>query len=300
MHRSGFVAIVGRPNVGKSTLLNRVLGEKVAIVSPKPQTTRNRILGVLTRPDAQIALLDTPGVHQARGALNRYLLETALAALQEVDAVLVMVEPEPPGGAAERLIVERVRAGGKPAVLAVNKIDTVKDKRVLLPVLEAWRQAHAWAEFFPVSAAQGDGVEDLVEALARLLPEAPAMYPPDVMTDQAERQIAAEYVREQVLRRTRQEVPYSVAVVVESFDESRREGEGGGLVRIEATIYVERDSQKGILIGKRGSMLKEIGTGARREIERLLGCKVFLGLHVKVEPDWTGAEDKLRKFAYGA
>ncbi len=302
--RAGFVAIVGRPNVGKSTLLNRVLGEKVAIVTPRPQTTRTRILGIHNAPGAQIAFFDTPGLHRARGALNRRMVEVALATLREVDAVLLLVEAGTgPGGAVEvgeatRWIVEEVARSGKPAVLGINKMDRAP-RTSLLPVIAAYKDLHAWAEVIPFSALTGENVDDLLASLARHLPGAEAPpFPPDQLTDQAERTLAAEYVREQVMLQTRQEVPYAVAVDVEEFDESERR-DGGGLVRISAIAYVERDSQKAILIGKGGSMLKRIGTRAREGLERLLGCKVFLRLTVKVEERWSDRVEALRKLGLG-
>jgi GTP-binding protein Era len=290
--RAGFVAIVGRPNVGKSTLLNRILGAHVAIVSPRPQTTRTRILGVWSGPGAQLALFDTPGLHRAKGALNRRMVEVALRTLAEVDAVLFLVEAGtgPQGrvevGEATRWAIAEVAKSGKPAILGVSKMDRAP-RPTLLPVIDAYRALHRWAEIVPFSGLTGENVDTLLEQLARQVPESEApLFPADVLTDQAERQIAAEYVREQVMLQTRQEIPYAAAVEVESFDESDRR-EGGGLVRIAAVIWVERESQKAILIGKRGAMLKQIGTRARENLERLLGCKVFLALHVKVEERWS-------------
>ena len=298
--RAGFVAIVGRPNVGKSTLLNRVLGEHVAIVTPRPQTTRTRILGVWNGAGAQLALFDTPGLHRAKGVLNRRMVEVALSTLKEVDAVLVLVEAGtgPDGrvevGEATRWAVGEVARSRKPAVLGVNKMDRAP-RETLLPVIDAYRGLHDWADVVPFSGLTGENVDVLLEALARQVPETEApLFPPDVMTDQAERQIAAEYVREQVMLQTRQEIPYAAAVEVEEFDESARR-EGGGLVRVAAVIWVERESQKAIVIGKQGAMLKKIGTKARERLERLLGCKVFLGLTVKVEERWSERAASLRK-----
>ena len=298
--RAGFVALVGRPNVGKSTLLNRLLGEHIAIVSPRPQTTRTRILGVVNGEDHQLALFDTPGLHAAKGALNKHMVEVALATLQEVDVVLLLIEAGTgPGGRVEigegtRAVIEQVARSRKPAVLGINKIDRAP-KESILPVIAAYRDLHAWVEVVPFSAATGENVERLQAVLAGVVPEAEApLFPPDVLTDQAEKQLAAEYVREQLMLRTRQELPYSVAVEVESFDESGRR-EDGGLVRIAALIRVERDSQKAIVIGKRGAMLKEIGTQARLKLERLLGCKVFLGLTVKVDEKWTERDAAVRR-----
>ncbi len=299
--RAGTVAIVGRPNVGKSTLLNRVLGEKIAIVSPRPQTTRTRILGVWNGPGAQIALFDTPGLHRAEGALNRRMVEVALATLSEVDAVLLLVEAGTgPGGRVEvgeatRWIVEQVAGSGRPAVLGINKMDRAP-RETLLPVIAAYKDLHAWAEIVPFSALTGENVDRLLAAVAPHLPEAGApLFPPDVLTDQAERVLAAEYVREQVMLQTRQEIPYAAAVEIEEFDESEREKGRHGLVRIQALVLVEREGQKAIVIGKGGASLKRIGTAARQGLERLLGCKVFLGIRVKVDERWSERPEALRR-----
>ncbi len=306
--RAGFVAIVGRPNVGKSTLLNRVLGEKIAIVSPRPQTTRTRILGVWNRLDAagaveaQLAFFDTPGLHRAKGALNRRMVEVALGTLREVDVVLLLVEAGTgPGGQvvvgdATRWAIDEVVRSGKPAILGVSKVDRAP-RESLLPLIAAYKDLHAWTEIVPFSSVTGENVDDLLETLLRHVPEADRpLFPPDVFTDQAERVIAAEYVREQVMLRLREEVPYSASVEVEEFDESERERGRQGLVRISAVIHVERDSQKGIVIGKRGAMLRDIGTAAREGLERLLGCKVFLALTVRVDERWTERADRLTRF----
>jgi len=299
-YRAGFVALVGRPNVGKSTLLNRLLGEHVAIVTPRPQTTRTRILGVVNGADHQLCLFDTPGVHQAKGALNRRMVEVALATLQEVDVVLLLIEAGTgPGGRIEvgegtRAVIQEVAHSKKPAILGINKVDRAP-RESILPVIAAYQDLHAWTEVVPFSALTGENVDELLKVLAASVPEAEApLFPADVMTDQAEKQLAAEYVREQLMLRTKQEIPYAVAVEVESFDESDRR-EDGGLVRISALIRVERDSQKAIVIGKKGAMLKEIGTAARVKLERLLGCKVFLSLTVKVDERWTEHEASVRR-----
>jgi GTP-binding protein Era len=302
--RSGFVAIVGRPNVGKSTLLNRLLGAHVAIVTARPQTTRTRILGVLNGPGYQLALFDTPGIHRAEGPLNKRMVQTALDALAEVDVVLVLVEAGTgPGlqvevGETAGWIADRVRRSGKPAVLGVNKVDRAPRENVL-PVIDAYRHLLDWKAVVPFSGLTGEGVDSLVDVLVREVPAAEApLFPPDVMTDQAERVIAAEYVREQVMELTRQEIPYAVAVEVEEFDESERRDDGG-LVRIGALIWVERESQKAIVIGKGGALLKRIGTRARQKLERLLGARVFLRLTVKVEERWSERREALRRLGIG-
>ena len=305
---SGFAALLGRPNVGKSTLLNRLVGEKIAIVSPKPQTTRTRITGVVTRPEGQIAFVDTPGIHEAKGALNRAMVEAALATLQDVDVVLLLVEPAlgPDGKTPEvtpgvRAILERLAKVKKPVLLVVNKVDTVP-KPLLLPFVSALTELRPFDEVLFVSALTGDGLDRLLSTTLARLPEGPPLFDPDTFTDQQELGLAAELIREQVLRHTRQEVPHSAAVVIDAFDESERaplpgSKPGGlqGLVRIHATLFVERESQKAIVIGRRGAMLKAIGTDARKALERLLGTHVYLDLRVKVEPRWTESERGLRK-----
>lgn len=305
---SGFAALIGRPNVGKSTLLNRLTGEKLAIVSAKPQTTRNRILGVVTRPEGQVAFIDTPGIHDAKGPLNRYMLETAFSAVDETDVSLFLIEPVntvvtevSPGN---RMVMERLQRARKPTFLVINKIDAV-EKPLLLPLIDTYRKAFTFAEVMPVSARTGEGVDALFEAVLGALPEGEPMFDPEMLTDQQERQLVAEYVREQVLQHTRQEIPYSTAVLVDVFDETDREPVGppgreglAGLIRIAATIYVERESQKAIIIGRQGQMLKTIGMEARKAVERLLGTHVYLSLRVKVEPRWSERPEGLRKLGY--
>jgi GTPase len=296
--KAGFAAIVGRPNVGKSTLLNRLLGHKLAIVSPKPQTTRSRILGVVTRPDAQVALLDTPGLHTARGGLNARMVQQALHTLSDADLALFLIEAgspriDPP----MRKALEQVTAARKPTLLVINKIDAVP-RHQLLPLIDRWQREHDWTEVYPLSALTGENVDGLLDAVVSHLPEGPALFPAEMWTDVPERDLCGELIREQILRQTGQEVPYSTAVLVEEFDESEREVGPRGLVRITATVLVERDSQKAIVIGKGGAKLKEIGTKARGQIEKLLGCKLFLQLHVRVEKDWTRTSRGLRRAGY--
>jgi GTP-binding protein Era len=296
--KSGFVAIVGRPNVGKSTLLNRLLGQKLAIVSHKPQTTRGRILGVVTRPDAQIALLDTPGLHTAKGGLNARMVEAALHTMADADVVLFLIEAGTPAiDAATRKALAQIVAAKKPTLLVINKIDMLP-RRALLPLIDRWKDLHAWTEVYPLSALKGENVDGLLDVVARHLPEAEAMFPAEQWTDRSERDLCSELIREQILKQTEKEVPYSAAVLIEEFDETERAVGPRGLVRVMATVLVERDSQKAILIGKGGSRLKEIGTRARGEMERLLRAKVFLQLHVRVEPGWTQSEKGLGRAGY--
>ena len=297
-HRAGFVAIVGRPNVGKSTLLNRLVGQKLAIVSPKPQTTRRRILGVITREDAQVALLDTPGLHAAKGGLNARMVRLALQTLADADLALFLIEAGPLAiDPASRKALDQVKQAHKPTLLVINKIDAVP-RTQLLPLIDRWKELHPWTEVYPLSALKGENVEGFVDALVAHLPESPPMFPPEQWTDVEERDLCSELIREQLLRHTGQEVPYSTAVLIEQFDESERERDPRGLVRIAASVLVERNSQKAIVIGKGGARLKEIGSGARREMERLLGTKVFLQLHVRVEPGWTRTAKGLRRAGY--
>jgi GTP-binding protein Era len=296
--KAGFAALVGRPNVGKSTLLNQLLGQKLAIVSPKPQTTRGRILGVVTRPEVQVALLDTPGLHTAKGGLNARMVKSALQTLADADVAVFLIEAGTPAvDSATHKALEQVKAAHKPTLLVVNKIDQIQ-KMMLLPLIERWKTLHDWSEIYPLSALKGENVPGLIDAIARHLPEGEAMFPADQWTDASEREIVSELIREQLLRQLDQEVPYSAAVLIENFDEAERSVGPKGLVRVQATIILERDSQKAIVIGKGGSRLKEIGTKARIEMERLLGAKVFLELHVRVEPGWTATAKGMRRAGY--
>jgi GTP-binding protein Era len=290
--RAGFVTVLGRPNVGKSTLVNRLVGQKVAIVSDKPQTTRNRILAVVNRPEAQVVLFDTPGIHKPMHAMNRRMVETAVQSIGQGDVVLWMVDVGERYGAGDRYVRDLLKKSGLPVILGINKIDTVA-KPDILPVIDAWRGQLDFAEVVPLSAKTGDNVDRLETLLVERLPEGPALYPEDFLTDQPERFFVAEMVRERILHHTREEIPYSSGVVIESFKEEE------GLMRIQAVIFVERDGQKGILIGKGGAMLKTIGTEARQQIEAFLGAKVFLGLFVKVRESWRENEGILSEMGLG-
>ena len=290
--RSGFVAVVGRPNVGKSTLVNRLVGEKVAIVSDKPQTTRNRILAVLNRPDGQIVLFDTPGIHKPMHRMNERMVETAVGSLGQVDLALWLVDVTEEYGPGDRYVKDVLGRAGKPVLLGLNKIDLVPKPR-LLPLIDQYRQLLDFAEIVPISALKGDNVERLAERLVAHLPEGERLYPEDFLTDQPERFFVAEMIREQILRHTREEIPYSTAVLIDSFKE------GTPVVRIEASILVERQSQKGIVIGRGGGMLKSIGTAARREIEAFLGTKIYLGLFVKVREGWREDPGMLDEMGLG-
>ncbi|HEY8552895.1 MAG TPA: GTPase Era [Thermaerobacter sp.] len=291
--RSGFVALIGRPNVGKSTLLNQLIGRKIAIMSDKPQTTRTRILGVLNRPGAQLIFVDTPGIHKPQHLLGEHMVRIARRTLQEVEVICWLVEaPDREPGPGDRYIAEQLAAVATPKILVVNKIDQVAPGDVPA-IAERFRQLGAFAAVHCISALQGVGVPELVEAIERLLPEGPRFFPEDMITDQPEAQIMAELIREQILHLTREEVPHAVAVQIE-----RVERRPNGVVYVPATIYVEREGQKRILIGERGRMLKEIGRLARMEIEALLGSKIYLDLWVKVKPDWRNKQGALSNFGF--
>jgi GTP-binding protein Era len=289
--RSGYVSLIGRPNVGKSTLLNAILGEKIAIVTPKPQTTRNRITGIKTLPHSQIIFIDTPGIHKPRQRLGEEMNRLAYESLEEVDIVLFMVEPEAPGSG-DLFVLERIRQIDKPVFLLINKVDTVK-KPELLPVIDAYRELYPFREIVPLSALKTIGIDLLIETLEKYLPEGPKLYPDDIVTDQAQRFMASEIIREKIIESTKEEVPYSAAVEVEEWTERE-----DGVVFIRANIYIEREGQKGIIIGNKGSRLKSIGTKARHDIEGLLGTRVFLELWVKIKKDWRSDERTLKELGY--
>ena len=298
--KSGFVTLIGRPNVGKSTLMNNLIGQKIAITSSKPQTTRNRIQTVYTDETGQIIFLDTPGIHKAQNKLGEYMDSVAERTLSEVDVVLWLVEPTTFIGKGEQHIAELLSATKTPVILVVNKIDTV-DKGELLPVIDKYKDMVNFKACVPVSAATGENKEDLLETVFDLLPEGPMYYDEDVVTDQAERQITAELIREQALRRLKDEVPHGVAVVIDSMKEEKDTSvrhSHKNIMNIEATIFCERDSHKGIIIGKKGAMLKEIGTNARHQISDLLGMKVNLNLWVKVKKDWRNSDSLMKNFGY--
>ena len=278
--KSGFVSLVGRPNAGKSTLLNALVGQKVAIVADKPQTTRTSIQGVLTLPEAQIVFIDTPGIHKADSQLNKRLMDTVRASLEERDLLLFLADATRAFSVEDRRALDLATKTGTPVVLVLTKVDLLPDKSKLLPLIEQYKELHAFADYLPVSAVKRTGLEELRQAILQHLPEGPAYFPEDHVTDQPERFLAAELVREKVLQVTRQEVPHSVAVAVDRWEETP------ALTRIYATIRVERPGQKAIVIGKKGAVLVKIGTLARHEMEKLFGVKIYLDLHVRVQPGW--------------
>ncbi|MBG9988038.1 GTPase Era [Aerococcaceae bacterium DSM 111176] len=290
--KSGFVTLIGRPNVGKSTLLNRFVGQKIAIMSDKAQTTRNRIQAVYTDNDAQVVFIDTPGIHKPKHALGDFMLKTAFSSLQGVDIVLVVVNAGEKIGPGDRLVIERIQNVDTPVFLLINKIDLVTPDE-LLPIIESYTKEYDFDEVFPISATEGNNVPELMESIKKYLPEGPQYYPANQVSDHPEYFVVSEFVREKILHLTREEVPHSVAVHVESM--KRNEDDK---IEVSAVIYVERDSQKGIIIGKQGSMIKKIGTMARRDIELLLGDKVYLELFVKVQKDWRDKKQSLVDLGY--
>jgi GTPase len=296
--KSGFIGIIGRPNVGKSTLLNSIVGERIAIATHKPQTTRNRIMGIRNLPEGQLIFLDTPGIHQAETLLNRYMVDTALDAFGNSDLLLLLVEADAGCQPGDQFIIDRIKeAAGKvkiPIILVINKIDLVA-KPQLLPLIDRFQGLFPFTAIIPISARTGDGIADLLKEIWSHLPEGPEYFPEDMMTDRSERFIAAELIREQIILLVRQEVPYSLAVVVEAFQEEEK----SNLLRLQAVINVAKDSHKGILIGRQGAMLKQIGTAARLSLEKFFATRVYLELFVKVRPGWTKDLKIMKEFGYG-
>lgn len=290
--KSGFVSIIGRPNVGKSTFLNRIIGQKIAIMSDKPQTTRNKIQGVYTENDAQVVFIDTPGIHKPKHKLGDFMVKMAQTTLKEVDIVLFMVNAEEGFGRGEEFIIEKLQETKQPVFLVINKIDQIHPDE-LLGLIDKYRHLYDFAEIVPISALEGNNIDSLIGAIKKYLPEGPQYYPENQVTDHPERFIIAELIREKVLHLTREEVPHSVAVVIDAIQ--KREN---GAVYVNATVVVERPSQKGIVIGKQGKMLKEVGKRARFDIEALLGSRVFLEVWVKVQKDWRNKMSQLRDLGF--
>lgn len=292
-YKSGFVTIIGRPNVGKSTLLNKVIGQKIAIMSDKPQTTRNKIQAVYTRDDAQVIFIDTPGIHKPKHKLGDFMTKIAQQTLNEVDLILFVINADEGYGRGDQFIIDRLENVTSPIFLVVNKIDLVHPDK-LLPLIDEYRKKMNVAEVIPISALRGNNVNTLMDQILAYMEEGPQYYPEDQVTDHPERFITAELIREKALHLTREEVPHSIAVVIEQM----KERDGGRAVYVQAAVIVERDSQKGIVIGKGGKMLKEIGQRARKDIETLLGTKVFLELFVKVQTDWRNKQKQLRELGF--
>ena len=292
-YKSGFVAVVGRPNVGKSTLINKLIGEKISIISDKPQTTRNKIMCVLTKEDFQIVFLDTPGIHKPKHKLGEYMVKAADSALKEVNAVVFVVDATEEKGGGDEYVMQKIAQSGTPVILVVNKIDKITDKKKLLPIIKSYTDEMDFAAVIPISALNDVEFAPLISELVKHLPQGPQYFPDDMVTDQPERLVAAELIREKVMLLTREEVPHSVAVEVEQMKLRKNQD-----VYISAIIYIERESQKKIIIGAKGSLLKEIGQKARLDIESLLGNKVFLDLWVKVKPDWRNKGSILKEFGY--
>lgn len=291
--KSGMISIVGRPNVGKSTLTNALVGEKIAIVTNKPQTTRNRICAVVNRNDCQFVFMDTPGLHKARTKLGDYMVKVVKDSVADVDAVCLIVEPIPHVGGPEEELIGRIKSLGVPSVLIINKIDTV-EKEGLLAVMQTYAAAHEFNAILPISAKNGEGVEEVLDVLAQFLPEGPQLFPEDMVTDQPERQVCAEIIREKLLLCLDKEIPHGTAVELIRFAERERDG----VIEIDATIYCEKDSHKGIIIGKGGAMLKKISTLARQDIERFMGAKVYLQTWVKVKENWRDNLNLIHNFGY--
>ena len=290
---SGMITLCGRPNVGKSTLLNAFVGEKIAIVSNKPQTTRNRISGIVTRGENQFVFLDTPGLHKARNRLGEYMVGVVRASVADVDAVLLVVEPVPSVGEPERELIDRIKALKLPAVLVINKVDELENKEKLLEVIAAYSAAHEFQAIVPISAKEKDGVEELLALLEKFLPEGPQLFPEDMTTDQPERQVMAEILREKLLYCLEKEIPHGTAVEITRFTERDSE-----IIDVEATIFCEKASHKGIIIGKGGAMLKKVSTLARKDMERFMGTKVFLQTWVKVKENWRDSLAGVHNMGY--
>ena len=290
--KSGFVSIIGRPNSGKSTLLNFLVGEKVSIVTDKPQTTRHVVRGIVTRPDGQIVFLDTPGIHKPIHRMNERMMRAVRAAMADVDLILLIIDSSAAFGRGDEFTLELVKPVTRKKILLLNKIDLI-EKKNLLPLIDRYAKAGNFEEIIPISALSGENIENLVAQILKRLPEGPMFYPADQISDQQERAIASEMIREKLIVRTEEEMPYSTAVVIDRFDEDEK------LHRIYASIFVERDSQKAIIIGKAGQKLKQIGTDARKELETFFGRKIFLELHVKVRKHWRDDEEMLRSLGLG-
>ena len=293
IRKSGIITLVGRPNVGKSTLLNALVGEKIAIVTSKPQTTRNRICGIVNRDGCQYVFTDTPGLHRARNRLGEYMDGVVRASINDVDAAVLVVEPIPSPGPPELQLIQRIKALKVPCVLVINKTDTVARKNDLLEVIAAYQKAHDFDAILPISARRGEGVEELMELLKGYLAEGPQLFPEDMTTDQPERQMMAEILREKMLRLLQKEIPHGTAVEISRFSERE-----SGIIDVEATIYCERSGHKGIIIGKQGGMLKKISSSARRDMERFMGTKVFLTTWVKVKENWRDNLAAIQNFGY--
>ena len=291
MFKSGFIGIIGRPNAGKSTLFNAIIGDKISIITNKPQTTRNKITGIKNYPDAQMIFLDTPGMHRPKTPLNKAMVQTTRDAIGSVDVLFMLVEANTDVHPHDLFLIESLAQTQVPVILVINKIDLI-EKKFLLPLMDKFRVLYDFREIFPISALKGDGIEDLLNAVKAMLPEGPSYYPDDIQTDATERFIAAEFIREKITLLTKQEIPYSTAVEIDLF----KEDEEKNLISISAAINVEKESQKAIIIGKKGAMLKNIGTQARMDMEALFGARVFLELFVRVKKDWTSSERMLQEF----
>jgi GTP-binding protein Era len=291
LFRSGFIGIIGRPNAGKSTLFNAIVGDKISIITDKPQTTRNKITGIKNLPDAQLIFLDTPGMHKPKTPLNRAMVQTTRETISSVDVLLMLIEANSDVQPHDLFLIESLAQIKAPVFLVINKIDLI-EKKFLLPLIDKFRTLYDYREIFPVSALKGDGIEDLLDAIKEILPEGPQYYPSDMITDAPERFIAAEFIREKITLLTKQEIPYATAVEIELF----KEDEEKNLIRISAAINVEKESQKAIMIGKKGAMLKNIGTQARMDMEKIFGARVFLELFVRVKEDWTSSDRMLQEF----